>query len=93
MNIPQTILIGGHEYKINKIPNQPHGGSVDTDTQIIEIDPLRPEDFVAESLLHEIIEAIDVKCNLTVPHVSLTVISEALFAVIRANDLDFRSKE
>uniref|UniRef100_A0A6M3J1P9 Uncharacterized protein n=1 Tax=viral metagenome TaxID=1070528 RepID=A0A6M3J1P9_9ZZZZ len=94
MEIPEKIKLGGHEIQIRFETTKTVGGAGEYNHyhQLIRLrkEPDTPEDAEAEAFLHEIFEAIKLFNNIELPHVSLTVLSEALFQVIRDNDLDFR---
>lgn len=93
MEIPKKIKVGGHEIRIDicdtaHIANR---GNFSNYHNIIRLEKETdtPEDNVAECFLHEIIECIKAKNNLTIGHVELTVLSEFLFQVLKDNKLIF----
>ena len=93
MRIPESIKIGGHEYKVNRVEGTGMGGA-DYGQKIIIIGPdgSFPESTLSETVLHEIIELIanNYDLDLRKDHKELTTLSEVLFGVIRDNNLDFR---
>ena len=99
MNIPNKIKILSHEYsvKIDTKLELREGrlGFMCGNTLEIGIDDNVPESQIAETVLHEIFEAIRYHLNLgdTFGHQVLSQVSEALLSVIRDNDLDFRKEE
>lgn len=92
MKIPKEIKIGGHVFSVSQVKAKELSDSGDCDcwhhSIRINVDGT-PESNQAETLLHEIIEAISRKNNLKLDHTVLTVLSESLFAVSRDNGLDF----
>jgi hypothetical protein len=58
---------------------------------ILKNEPSRPEVSQAEVFLHEIIEAIDWRNELELPHQAKTILSTNLLDLIRTNNLDFRA--
>ena len=93
MKIPNQIKIGSHIIKIEKVPTKSidNGGEFNGYYNLIRLrsESDCPESNIAECFLHEIIEAIKLKNNLTIDHVHLTVLSESLFQVLRENRLFF----
>ena len=49
----------------------------------------RPETQVAETFLHEIIEALNYSLELELKHTRIQALSSGVFAVMRDNGLDF----
>jgi len=93
MIIPDNIKIGGHKVEVKKVRTdiEKNQGSFDNWYKIIHINiDGTSASTQEETFLHEILEAVKANYNLTVEHIDLTVISEVLFSVIRANNLDFR---
>jgi hypothetical protein len=93
MKIPKKLKIGGHEIEVRRATTS-RLAAFDLGIHEISIsaDGSFPESKLSEAFLHEIIEGImvlnDLKCK--DDHTEITTLSEALFAVIRNNDLDFR---
>jgi len=93
MDIPNKIKVGGHVIDIKMLQSK-HicgPGMYNDFHQLISLekDVDTKESNVAETFLHEIIEAIKIKNNLDIDHTHLTVLSEGLFQVIRDNALNF----
>jgi hypothetical protein len=91
MNIPDSIKIGGH---IIPIERKAHGdigssGQYVIHSQTIELVDTGPEDRIAETFLHEIIEGIKYFNQLELSHQAVCTLSESLFDVLRNNKLDF----
>ena len=92
MNIPKQIKIGGHTVDVDIVSlrdTEKDHGSFDSVYMVIRLTEGRPESRMAETLLHEIFEAIKHLNNLSLEHKDLTVLSEGLFSVIRNNNLRF----
>lgn len=96
MKIPASIRIGGHDVEIKKIcePNFHDYGDYNRWFSLIRLntDGVK-ESKMAETFLHEIIEAINGKNELKMEHHVIMTLSEDLFAIIRNNKLDFVSEE
>jgi len=93
MKIPDSIKLGGHTIKIEKVMTKDidNGGEFRDYFNLIKLRNNfdSPESSIAECFLHEIIQAIRVKNNLEIDHTHLTVLSEVLFQVLRDNELIF----
>ena len=93
MKIPDKIKLGGHSINIEFADTRhiDNAGSFNSYHNLIRLEKEedKPEDNIAECLLHEICEAIKSKNNLTIDHTYLTVLSECLFQVLRDNELNF----
>ena len=97
MKIPRVVQIGGHpigvSFATSKTISNPGEYNGYHQSIVIRRDDDVREDVMAEVLLHEILEAIVHIYNLKdIEHTALTVLSETLFAVIRANKLDWRKE-
>lgn len=96
MNIPSAIKIGGHSIKVEIHPQMQmsgYEGRAFISDQVIYVNGNLPESGQSETLIHEIIEFIDSLYELKLEHEKITTISEALFQVLRDNDLNFRTIE
>ena len=95
MKIAKQIKVMGHIIKVDQCPTEETTNSGEY-SDYFNLIRLRvdnnPESSIAETFLHEIIEAITFKNNLSIDHTHLTVLSECLFQVLRDNKLNF-SKE
>ncbi len=96
MNIPSEIIFGGHVVRIRLLSNEDivssdYTGSYIDREKLIRLDnsPDLPESVQAETFMHEIDEMIKHTFSLDISHKDLTVMSEARFAIIRNNKLDF----
>lgn len=94
MKIPDKIKIGGHWITVEKVTDkelQSDLGSFSNWYQCIQINQADTcENLQAETLLHEILEAIKIKYEITIKHQDLSIISQTIFQVIRDNKLDFK---
>lgn len=94
MNLPEKLQVFAHAYTVASDPKEFYGsmdmGSCDSNTLKINIAPFVPESSQAETLLHEIMEAINYHFELQLEHHALTVLALGVFTVIRENNLDFR---
>ena len=97
MNIPKSIKVGGHTIKVivgSQRPFEKQGASIDWHNEIYIIDDYdSPESNMAEGFLHEIVEQINSKYEIDLEHKQITVLTQALFQVLRDNGLDFREVE
>ena len=92
MNIPNNIKLGAHNIKIEKVKAKDieSGGEFNNWYNLIRLRVEdNPESSIAECFLHEIIEGIKFKYQLSIDHAHLTILSEALFQVLRDNKLNF----
>ena len=106
MKIPQTLMVGGHWYRVicpySFTERGDRSADHDASMKVIRIDNKdgwsheeRPESSVAVLFLHEILHACD---HITGGGIfsgddaenKIERLSEALFQVIRCNRLDFR---
>ena len=96
MHIPKKIKIGAHEFDVEQVTygENEYAGSYESDRHRIQINTEAGlESSHAETLLHELLEAIDDVAELKLPHKAINDISQWLFMIIRDNDLDFRDPE
>jgi len=93
MIIPEEIKLGGHTVKIGTLEGKygsvgwfdPYHNLI----QLARMDTPGNESAVAGCFLRTILDAIRIKHNLEIDHTHLTVLSEALFQVLRENRLLF----
>lgn len=87
----KKLKIGGHIIAIELVDTSRIDGPGtynDYHNKIrLRYEPDLPVTNLEECLLHEIIECIKIKNNLTLDHKDLTVISEMLYQVLSDNDL------
>ena len=97
MHIPSEIKVLAHEYTItiNPLLNLETGsmGQCCSNTLKINIDPNVPESCMADTLLHEIIEALKYQMQLEMEHNVVSALATGILTVIRDNDLDFRKNQ
>jgi hypothetical protein len=96
MKIPANLKILGHNYTVKIDPvsaRHTHNtsGTCCSSTQEIELDSNAPESSQAETLLHEIFEALKYHLDMSdvLKHDTLSQLSECLFCVMRDNELNF----
>lgn len=86
MNIPKTLKIGGHIYKVeitDKGLNEEDYGELDMETNTIRINSKIPKTNQESTLLHEILHAL----NTTLDHELLDSLSEQMYQVLKDNKL------
>lgn len=85
MSIPKQVIIGGHVISVREVPNLTgrHGecGSFQLTSLAIEIDDKLPASLKEETLMHEVIEAINAIYELELPHRSIQILGVALHQV------------
>ncbi len=96
MRIPKAVRIMGHDYVVSMTPrlftSDDTSGVCDTAIHKITLDSNFAESHVAETFLHEILEALNYHLELELKHAKLNALSEGLFQVLRDNKLSWRSK-
>jgi len=95
MKIPEKLKIGGHvvDVRIVSSTEMPTklGQSMEQ-LNFIRVWDGMPESQTASTLLHEIIEYIDAHYELKLEHPKISTLAQALFQILRDNDLDFKNK-
>jgi len=90
---PESIKVGAHKIDVELVlpRNITGSGSYNNYYNLIRIekDFDSQESNMAEVFLHEIIECVKLKYELSIDHPHLTVLSEILFQVFRDNKLNF----
>jgi hypothetical protein len=95
MELPDELKIMGHQYAVKCDARlslaSDHLGECASNVHEIRIGvgEGHPESAVAETLLHEIIHALDYHLSLGLEHETLGRLSEGLFQVLSANRLKF----
>jgi hypothetical protein len=56
--------------------------------QVIRLQKDAHDEFIMDTLLHEIIEAINTKLNLDLPHNTIYALAASLFAVMSDNNIN-----
>lgn len=85
-------MIGGRKIRVQCVSyiDTAAAGEWDGVAQVISVNTASStEDGQADTLLHEIIEAINDMSDLQLPHATITTLTTNLFAVIRQNSLTF----
>ncbi|MFT9493405.1 hypothetical protein [Anaerosolibacter sp.] len=93
MGIPKEIKIGGYDYTVSmenslSRDNNAFGMSCGN-AQTIKIDATLPKQNQESTLLHEIIEQINFRYELRLPHEQITILESALYQVLKDNKLSF----
>jgi hypothetical protein len=81
MKLPKHINLGGHEIRIEPQPGLAklgECGHFEMGSLIIRIDTDMPETLVQETLLHEIVEAINALYELELAHRTIQILGTAL---------------
>lgn len=95
MKVPAALKILAHEYAVavdNDLALENGNlGECSPGTLKIRIMPGLADSVLADTLLHEVFEALNHHLALGLEHGALTALSEGLTAVIRDNGLDFRA--
>ena len=95
MKIPDKLKIGGHVVDVRVVASREMPtklGQSMGQLNFIRVWDGMPESQIASTLLHEIIEHFDALYELKLEHPKISTLTEALFQVLRDNDLDFRNK-
>ena len=91
--IPKMLNITGLEYNVEQKPglaaNRNLFGEISFMEQVISIDSSLKEDKQHETLLHEIIEALNNHHELELEHHKISTLAVGLFQVLRDNGLRF----
>lgn len=95
MNIPNEVKFGGHTIRVRVVTSEELGeetlGTWNERTKLIMLDGVSDisETTKAETFLHELIEFVKSWGELDIEHKDLTILSGALFAIMRDNKIDF----
>lgn len=95
MEIPKTVKIGAHEFKIEMVMNlrnesgQACCGMCNGSENHIKINPGYPQTTNEATLVHETIEAINYLYELGLEHRQITILEETLYQVLKENKLHF----
>lgn len=91
--IPNKVNILGRDFEIIKENFASHAnthiGSTVMISQKIWLDTETHKQQQEETLIHEIIETIDTMCELGLEHPDMSVLSSALYQVLKENKLQF----
>ena len=96
MKIPDKIKIGGHWITVEIVGDKELPDDLGSYTgwcKVIKINRTAPKTTQIETFLHEIFEAIGKAYEVKIKHQDLTILSTALFQIIRDNKLDFRDNK
>jgi len=91
MQIPDVIKIGGHFFEIQKVTSKyiDTAGTCGNFYNLIQININAAQSVQEESLLHEIIEAIDTANDFKLSHMIISTLAESLYQVLKDNKLNF----
>ena len=96
MKIPDKLKILAHTYSVDidveLLISTPCMGSCCPNLLKIKIADGIPESNQADTLVHEILEALNYQLELGMEHNVISSLSASLLAVIRDNDLDLRAR-
>ena len=89
--IPQKLKVLGLDYEVKLIEGDEahYFGTHDGNTQIIRLNANKHKDQVASTLLHEIIEAINMHLDLGLSHPQISALEIGLYQVLKENRLSF----
>lgn len=88
MKIPETLKIGGHMYDVLVVPGEildGDCGETEIDKSIIRINGDMPQSQQEETLLHEVIHAVDFNMS----EEDVYMFSMALYQVLKDNSINF----
>lgn len=92
MRIPDKVKIGGLTLKVQFKPiaaDRDNFGEISFINQTITIDPDVPPDKQEDTLVHEILEAINGYYGIGLEHGKLLVMGRVLYQVLKDNKLNF----
>lgn len=87
------MKILGANYEVEYMTQRDSNDSGDCDWrfQIIRLQRGYCPESLMETILHEIIEALNLKLQLELPHPAITSLASGLFAVLSDNGIDIKS--
>jgi len=91
MIIPDNIKILGHNYTIIMIDDRESGdyGSLNPNTNTIRLNKNKTQSQIESTLLHEIIEALNINLELRLEHPQISALEAGLYQVIKDNQITF----
>lgn len=95
MIIPETIKIGGKDFKIDYdtalVSDEGHAcrGRCRAAMQSITLNPNYPQQTIDCTLLHEILEAMNTNNEIGLEHRQISQLEEYLYQVLKDNKLHF----
>lgn len=93
MILPKKLKILGRDFDIIRVNSRCKevgydcAGTVNTFYQKIWIDTSQGRDSLGETIIHEIVEAIRLMCDMKIEHSYLQTISNVLYQVLRDNNI------
>jgi hypothetical protein len=85
------VKILGFDYSVIYTSDSSFMGLCDADHLRIHLDPNAPKQRKLETILHEIIEAVNVHANLKLQHRSIVTLATALHQVLSENGVNLSS--
>ncbi len=95
MQIPETIKIGGKDFKIEYdttiITDEGYAcrGRSRAAKQLIQLNPDYPQQTIDCTLLHEILEALNTNSEIGLEHKQISQLEECLYQILKDNKLHF----
>ena len=91
MIIPNNIKILGHTYAIIMIDDRENGdyGSLNPNTNTIRLNKNKTQSQIESTLLHEIIEALNMNLELRLEHPQISAIEAGLYQILKDNQITF----
>ena len=91
MKIPKILKINGHIYQVkfkdNKIDSGDGMGAICRSSGIIWIDENQTQTQKESTLIHEIIESINIDYDLRLPHQTISTFEVAFYQILKDNKL------
>jgi hypothetical protein len=84
------ILGANYEVKYMTQRDSNDSGDCDWRFQIIRLQDNYCTEALLETLIHEVIEAINIKLQLELPHPAITSLASSIFAVMNDNGIDLK---
>lgn len=95
MQIPKALNIVGKTFAVKRVKDLKNDegelcyGLCDSSKQMISIDPQYPAQMQDSTLLHEVIEAINIMFELGLRHKQIMTLEAGLYQVLKDNKLHF----
>lgn len=86
MSVPDTVDILGQRFSVlHESPSDDGAGECHTDTNLIRINPTHGEPAQRDTLLHEVVHAIDEAMQTSMGERRVRLLATGLLCVLRAN--------
>ena len=91
MIIPDNIKILGHNYTIIMIDDRESGdyGSLNPNTNTIRLNKNKTQSQIESTLLHEIIECLNMSLELRLEHQQISALEAGLYQTLKDNKISF----